>query len=78
MQTTLPCIETGKKFNVTYLSLDTLKSGTGVSSTAEAQFFTEVLVTDRWSRAEANLNTLFPEVKPMGIEEFLKTWWGKA
>lgn len=33
---------------------------------------------ERLSGGEANLNELCPSVKPMKVEEFLKTWWGTA
>ena len=26
---------------------------------------------------EPNLNALCPDVKPMGAEEYLRTWWGE-
>lgn len=45
-------------------------------------FIWEVLVeminTDRGSYETASLHQQFPGVKPMKIDEFLKTWWVKA
>lgn len=42
------------------------------------QLLAEMARTDRFSYADANLNELCPQVKPMKIEEFLRTWWTKA
>lgn len=38
----------------------------------------EIARKERYGYVYTNLNELCPQVKLMGIEAFLKTWWGKA
>ena len=73
-------LNVGKKFDVTYVSLEELRAQVAADPSqlvlnAQAQMYMEMLVSDRWGSADASLNDLCPEVKPMGIEEFLRTWW---
>jgi hypothetical protein len=42
-----------------------------------AQCFLEMLTENRYGYEGMNLNEACPHVRPMGIEEFLKKWWGK-
>lgn len=76
---------TEKKFDVSYISEEEIEKRIDPKAPNPFANFRwllmlELLRTDRlvWTDAEANLNKLCPEVKPMGLEEFLRTWWGKA
>ncbi len=74
---------TGKKFSVEYVSAEELeKRKVADPPSIMVNFIWEVLGemvnTDRGNFEGASLNQLFPDVKPMKIDEFLKTWWVKA
>lgn len=74
---------TGKKFDVTYISEEEIEKHLDPNSTTPLAniywiIMLDLLRTDRLVWSDANLNKLCPEVKPMGVEEFLRTWWGKA
>ena len=43
-----------------------------------AQCFLDMLTENHLDLKEKNLNNLCPDVHPMGVEEFLNTWWNKA
>lgn len=73
----------GKKFDVTYISEEEIEKHLDPNSTTPLAniywiIMLDLLRTDRLVWSDANLNKLCPEVKPMGVEEFLRTWWGKA
>ncbi|KAJ3550898.1 hypothetical protein NM688_g4974 [Phlebia brevispora] len=73
----------GKKFEVTYEPVEKLKAqrnpnasdlyGKFLNALAEAKL---LITTGRYDFKDPNLNKLCPQVKPMGIEEFLKKWFG--
>lgn len=68
----------GKKFNVKYTTIDeTLKQSKLPSTNRMVKFMKEVFVTMAQGECnfEATLNTKFPDIQPMKIEEFLKKWW---
>lgn len=70
----------GKKFDVTYVSVDELKARYNPNPPSPYgnildQVSIEV-VRGRFTFHELNLNKLLPQVKPIGIEEFLQKWWG--
>ena len=71
---------TGKKFDVTYRSVETLEA---LLDPNPASPYTNLVLQceleiarGRWAFEDLTLNKLLPEVKPMGIKEFLETWWG--
>lgn len=74
---------TGKKFDVTYISEEELEKRIDWNA---SDLFTNVwymlrldgLRKKRFFWTDANLNKLCPEVNPMGVEAFLRTWWGTA
>lgn len=74
----------GKKFVVTHLTVDDIKSQfvpnppLPVVNIVKQGILVAAQSPERWGFADANLNKLCPDVKPMNIEEFLKKWWGKA
>lgn len=76
-------LHTGRKFSVTYVPIKELESRlatnkrNGVTNFG-LELITEIGRTDRFGFADANLNDLCPQVKPMTIEQFLRKWWGKA
>lgn len=79
----LTVIATGKKFGVQYVSSEELeKRKVADPPSIMVNFIWEVLGemvnTDRGSYEEANLSQLCPDVKPVKVAEFLKTWWVKA
>ena len=80
----------GRKFDVTYLSQDEIikrankyhddpDSPYGALDMEKtfAQLWITAMTDGVFGYEEANLNVLCPQVQPMGIEEFLKQWWGK-
>lgn len=84
-QAPIPSTEqrTGKKFDVTYISEDELEKRIDPKAPSPLvnlrwMIMLELLRTDRFVWSDANLNKLCPEVKPMGVEEFLKIWWGQT
>lgn len=73
----------GKKFDVTYISMETLdehvaQRTSDIVKNSYWQVMREIARKDRYSYTDTNLNDLCPWVKPMGIEKFLKKWWGNA
>lgn len=81
----LICQFLGGKFSVSYVSLETmqkrldeLRDPSDIAALVETQFCIEMVASDRLGSPDANLNDLCPEVKPMGIEEFLQKWWGNV
>ncbi|KAI8818012.1 NAD-P-binding protein [Fimicolochytrium jonesii] len=42
-----------------------------------AQVALALVVNGEQFAFETNLNGLFPEIRPTGVEEFVRTWWGK-
>ena len=70
----------GKPFDVTYLSKEKLNEiiadpSTPLLSKYVTQCYLEIAQSTIWDYPNANLNDRFPEVQPMSVEEFLKTWW---
>ena len=71
---------TGKKFDVTYRSVETLEAL--IDPNPSSPFANLVLITEleivkgRWDFTDLNLNKLLPQVKPVGIKDFLEKWWG--
>ena len=70
---------------MTYTSVEDLKKQMVPEdpSTPFANFYPQTLVAvvespDRVAYKDANLNSLCPQVKPVGIREFLETWWKAA
>lgn len=75
----------GGKFSVSYVSLETMKKRldelrdpSDIAALVQTQFCIEMVASDRLGSPDANLNDLCPQVKPMGIEEFLQKWWGNV
>ena len=77
---------TGKKFDVTYHPIEEFEAMIAANPSSftknfhlqyAAEYARPESVRRRLDWQEANLNELCPEVKPMGLEEFLRTWWGK-
>ena len=70
----------GTKFDVTYLSQSDLEARLVPNPpNAMANIFTECMLEvtrGRFDFKDLNLNALFPDIKPMGLEEFLQKWWG--
>lgn len=70
----------GVKFDVSYISVAELKAQIDPNPTSPfPNFLKQVMievVRGRFAFQELNLNRLIPQVKPMGIEEFLQKWWG--
>ena len=76
-------ISPGTKFEVVYLSVDDIEKRMIPNPPKPImnfywQFLRELASTSRWGFIDTNLNELCPLVKPMGIDEFLKTWWGSG
>ena len=70
----------GTKFTVTYLSEEELEKHIDPTISNPAynfywQMMLQNLRTDRLSYERANMNETFPDIKPMKVEEFVKTWW---
>ena len=75
-------LEPGRKFDVTYLSVDQLKSRLDLNpASVLTNALTEVMLvvaTARLVPEDFNLNALLPQVKPATLEEYLRKWWGKV
>ena len=72
----------GKKFAVSYASEEDVEKLVVANAPNPhvnriPQMILELLRTDRWCYKEANLNKIFPEIRPMGVEAFLELWWGR-
>ncbi|KAF8586851.1 NAD-P-binding protein [Ramaria rubella] len=68
----------GRKFEVTYVSEEELRKSLDPNPpTPWKNFSSEVFLQMLGGRlvCEASLNTLCPQVKPMGVEEFMTKWW---
>lgn len=70
----------GRKFDVTYIPEDIYRAEMNPHPThVRENFYRETMLEiakGERTTFETNLNTLLPEVKPMGLEEFLTIWWG--
>ena len=71
----------GKKFKVTYHSIEDLEAR--LNSDPPPDLLTRIFTSSmlevargRFDLKDLNINKLLPDVKPVGIEEFLQTWWG--
>jgi hypothetical protein len=62
---------------VTYLSEDDMRKSMNPNTPGLANLMLEALIEFTRGRFiyEANLNTLCPEVKPIGAEELMRKWW---
>ena len=72
----------GTTFAVAYLSEEELEKRIDPTISNPAfnfywQMMLQNLRTDRLSYERANMNETFPHIKPMKVEEFVKTWWGE-
>ena len=70
----------GKKFAVTYLSVEELErrivpNAPNPIVNMAPQMMLEIIRTKRFAYERGNLNELIPEIKPITIDEFLKKWW---
>ena len=73
----------GKRFEVTYTPVEKIREQmVPEASSPLVHFYQQTLVsmleTERVAFTDANLNRLCSHVKPVGIQEFLEMWWGKA
>ena len=70
----------GKSFDTTYIPKQTLEDINAKEASPwerfGAQIALEILTNKQWAYTTANLNDSFPEIQPMGVEEFVKRWWG--
>jgi len=69
---------TGRKFQVTYLSEQDLRKAMDPNPPSPFNnFYYEAMIEITRGRfmCDANLNALCPEVRPVGVEEFLRKWW---
>ena len=80
--TFLTSISLGTKFAVTYASEAELRQRIVPGAPPAVNFYVEMMLqnlrtdSDRISYEHANVNELFPDIKPMKVEEFVRTWWG--
>ena len=74
----------GRKFDVTYVSKEELNETIALHADDQwlsielflAQSMLNALEDNAAGFEGMNLNELCPEVHPVGIEEFLRKWWG--
>ena len=73
-------VYTGKKFEITYRSVETLEALLGPNpplTFANIFLQSEIeIAKGRWNFGDLTLNKLLPQVKPVGIKDFLEKWWG--
>ena len=69
----------GKKFDVTYRTVETLEE---LLKHGPPTPYSDILLTcelevarGRWAFTDLNLNKLLPQVKPMNIKEYLAKSW---
>jgi hypothetical protein len=77
----------GRQFDVTYLTEEDVRRTIVVQSARQetsfsaeksfSQCFLEMLTENGYGYEGKNLNQACPHIRPVGIEEFLKKWWGE-